>query len=69
VQNQKFTTDLMACAAYVNVDMSVAALHIVGPARFLASANAFMLPGTAVAPINWKKFLLSKEAHEVPQTA
>jgi hypothetical protein len=55
----------MASASYVSVDMAMAALAIVGTPRFLASANAYMLPGTVFAPLSWKKLLQSKDAEEV----
>jgi hypothetical protein len=35
--------------------MAIVALAIVGVSRFLASANAYMLPGTAFATLSWKK--------------
>jgi hypothetical protein len=62
---QKKVTDLMASASYVSVEMAVAALAIVWPPRFLASANSYMLPGTVFALLNWKKLLKTKEAEEV----
>jgi hypothetical protein len=65
MQGQKMAADLMAAASYVSVDMAMAALDIVGAHRFLASANAYMLPGTAFAAVSWKKLLKTKEAEEV----
>jgi hypothetical protein len=64
-QGQKRASDLMAAASYVSVDMATAALAIVGAPRFLASANAYMLPGTAFATVSWKKLLKTKDAEEV----
>jgi hypothetical protein len=55
----------MASASYVSVDMAMAALAIVGAPRFLSSANAYMLPGTAFAQQSWKKLIKTKGAEEV----
>jgi hypothetical protein len=55
----------MATASYVSVDMAMAALAIVGAPRFLSSASAYMLPGTAFALQSWKKLLNTKDAEEV----
>jgi hypothetical protein len=68
MQGQKKVMYLMASASYVSVEMAMPALAIVGPARFLASANSYMLPGTVFALLNWKKLLKTKEAEEVRRT-
>jgi hypothetical protein len=69
MQGQKTAPDLIAAASYVSVDMAMAALAIVGAPRFLASANAYMLPGTAFAAVSWKKLLKTKDAEEVRRPA
>jgi hypothetical protein len=65
MQNQKNVQDLLACAAFVTVDMSLAALSVVGPLRYLHPSNAFMLPGTPFAAVSWRKFMNEKETTEV----
>jgi hypothetical protein len=45
--------------------MSLTALAIAGPARFLNPQNTFLLPGVIMAPQLWKKFLAERDTVEV----
>ena len=65
VQGEAYAIDLLVSGSFVTVQLASIALSIVGPAQWLHTGNAFMLPCGPLAWKPWRDFLQSGPAQEV----